>query len=717
VLDDLHWADVATLELLGHAVQALARQPLLFAVSFRDRDVALDAAQLSAIRRLSRRAQRFSLRGLSLEEVASLAGALHGGAAPSELAAQVLFERTRGNPFFVRQLFELLAQRGVRPEPRELLALEPPPAVQEVIRQRIVGLPEETHRLLAVASVIGHEFAASLLSDLADQPLAQALDRLEPARRVGLLQRHRTIANRLAFEHALVREALYGELSLAAAGALHGKLVHMLEARGRGDSQELGELARHALAAVPFEPVSCLRQCRAAAAAARATSGFEAAAELLSRALEKLTSEGCDAQTRCELSLELGVDQYCAGEFDPAWRTLSAGALLAKQLDSPESAELLARSAFRLLDCAEAGSGNRGEVKALIELALLRVDQAQRALRAVLLAHRAELASDLPFEERLRMLAEADSLVAESDTPELSLEVANCRAGLRHPTELEHGRTAAARLRELTGKAPARLDGIRLRVQRFSAELSDYLCALVAGELDAADGFALRAHAFAAEARLVPVRLAAEFMSAGRALGDGALTQLEQHIAHIRAIAPEGSSGLGHGFLYYTLLLAEARDAWPSFAGFDLPTGSAQQSLYDSRARIVFAWFFAQTGRLERARGLLAEIPKSELSRMPVLHGDLGSLCQLAETVCSLRDLGRAAWLRRLLTPYAALNAVGPCLEYRGSVAHYVGLLASLLGERSEAAERFEQAQALNERLGMPLQLARTRHQRALLAT
>lgn len=94
---------------------------------------------------------------------------------------------------------------------------------------------------------------------------------------------------------------------------------------------------------------------------------------------------------------------------------------------------------------------------------------------------------------------------------------------------------------------------------------------------------------------------------------------------------------------------------------------------------------------------------------MPVLYGDLGVMCGLAETYVALADRGAAERLYAQLLPHAHANAVGPCLEYRGSVEHYLGLLAGTLGRADEALAHLARAEAFNERLGMPLQVARTR--------
>jgi hypothetical protein len=88
-------------------------------------------------------------------------------------------------------------------------------------------------------------------------------------------------------------------------------------------------------------------------------------------------------------------------------------------------------------------------------------------------------------------------------------------------------------------------------------------------------------------------------------------------------------------------------------------------------------------------------------------------LCQLAETYFLIGDREGGAQVLPLLEPFAELNAVGYSCEYRGAVAHYLGLLSALLGRSADAAVHFERAEALNTKLQMPLQLARTQAQRA----
>src|SRR5262249_34569152 len=148
---------------------------------------------------------------------------------------------------------------------------------------------------------------------------------------------------------------------------------------------------------------------------------------------------------------------------------------------------------------------------------------------------------------------------------------------------------------------------------------------------------------------------------------------------------------------YYLLQLAHARGSLQAMNGLP-PPASFEGSAPRVRSSIILSmvWLFAKLGEHDKARALLADVPPRLLSRMPVLHGDLGLLCDLAESYVGLCDPSGARRVHAQLLPHASANAVGPCLEYRGSVEHYLGALASSLGDHDEALERLARAELQN---------------------
>ena len=707
VLEDLHWADVGTVELLLHSAQALTKRPLLVAASFREHEVSGRAQLAAALSRLSRHARRIPLRPLSLAEISDLVRAALGSDAVEAGYPAVLAARTQGNPFFIMQMLELASQHGKPLDAAALQQIEPPPAVRHIIERRLERLSEEGRAILATAALIGHEFDAELLAKLQGCPLPELLDMLESARAAGMVAHRAGPARRYAFVHALVQEALLERLEPSETCALHGRLAHVLAAQAdASDAARLYEIAHHALLAAPFELTFCLDHCRRAAALARAAAGFSSAAELLLRAEGKLLHEDASPRVLCELLLSAGVDQFFAGDMEGAWHTLVRGAARAEAL--PDGAELLARFVFRLVDCAEVEVGDESFVRALLERALARVEPSSD-VRPALLAHRAELAFDLPFEARIALLDEADGLAAARAIPELTLEVAHCRVNLRDPTRPGHSLGAVKRLRELLAKTPSEQRGRRSSVWEFSADLTEYICVLGAGDLARADKIAARARIADPASRPVGLQVVHELMFAGRALGDGRFDDLEQHIAKLRALSTRIAGGLANVWLAYTVWLADARGTLPTLAAL-LPTAQRAPRKSRNLAGVVaaFAWALLKAGRLDEARQTLHQVSELDLARMPTQHGDLGMLCDLAEVYTTLGDLAAAERLHGQLLPHASANAVGPCLDYRGSVEHYLALLADALGHRDEALTRIARAHAVNKSLGMPIHTART---------
>lgn len=711
-LDDVHWADDASLELLAHVARGLQKSRALLAVTVREHEVPSEDPRSAWLARVGRLGTPIALSALSVPEVDALVSSLvHAPRASPELA-MALHDRTQGNPFFVRQLLELMLQRGASLQdagPEQLERLEMPRAVRDVLRQRLSRLPVETRAAVQAAAVIGSEFGLAVLAAALGQATPTTVVALEPALRSGVLRLLAGAPDRLVFAHALLRETLYGDLGLAERGALHLAVGDALAGREHGDDpRALSAIAHHALHALPCDLVRCVERCRAAADAARRALGFDSAAELLARAADKVESEGGDARMRCELLLPLGVDRFYAGDVAGAWRALREGVSIAERLGA---LDLFGDFVSELVGWLELGGGDEEEVRALAERALAAVDECESDLRARLLSVRAMLCFELPRSERHALLSQADALAARHGTPALLLELAVRRASLPDPTHLDDTREAIRRCRAvLAQQGGAVAAHVRIR-QRFGVELSDYLCALTAGELERADGALERSVRLAGESPMAAVALGVQLMRAGRALGDGRLHEVESIVQRMSEGDPV-AGGFRLVWMSYLVRLAEARGQLAQFAGMDLDPPAGFQELRPAQRKDGTLWLArlsAKLGHHGKARKLLATVPAEQLWRMPVRYGDLGTLCFLAELYVLLEDRERAAELYARLLPHAEQNAVSPNFEYHGAIAHYLGLLAQLLERGADARRHYSHAVRINERLRMPLQLAWTR--------
>ena len=156
VLDDLQWADEPSLRLLGFLARALTAKAVLLLGAYRDTEASPELLKLAGT------AQQLALQGLTRGEVESMAWELAEGMAEPKPSSQVtsqLWERTGGNPFFVRELTRLLVAQGSWHEHSQI-----PASVAETLRRRLARLSTGCVRLLEWAAVAGRDIDLSLLA-------------------------------------------------------------------------------------------------------------------------------------------------------------------------------------------------------------------------------------------------------------------------------------------------------------------------------------------------------------------------------------------------------------------------------------------------------------------------------------------------------------------------------------------------------------------------
>jgi tetratricopeptide (TPR) repeat protein len=311
IVDDLHWADVASLRLLTFLAAELRAARLLVLCTYRDVEVAVGQPLAEALGALAREpmVERLALRGLGQAEVARLAASTIGTLAGEGLVRAV-HERTEGNPFFVTELLRLLRSEGKLATDDALAAArrEIPLGVRDVLRRRLARLPEQTNAVLLVAAVAGRSFDLDLVQALTGLDEERALEAAEAAVLAGLVVEDQQVVGRYRFAHELVRETIYGQLSRMRRVRLHARVAQALVGlHGPDDPEHLLELAQHAWAAVPaMGAEAALAQVLAAADHAIARLAYEQAEQQLRRALQLLGSLPSSAgRTRRELAVQV----------------------------------------------------------------------------------------------------------------------------------------------------------------------------------------------------------------------------------------------------------------------------------------------------------------------------------------------------------------------------------------------------------------------------
>ncbi len=235
VLDDLHWADRASLLLLQFVAREIGSARVLIVATHRDAeiDVGEPLADLLPSLRRERACRRVALRGLAEREVRELIARLAALDVPEAFVGGIL-RGTEGNPFFVEEILRHLIEERIleRHEGGWTSRLSPetmrlPESIRAVVDRRLDRLGEACRRLLHIGAVIGREFDVATVERLADANRAAALEVLEEALQARIVAQ--AAPGRFAFTHALVREALYEELPRSKRADLHATVAAALE--------------------------------------------------------------------------------------------------------------------------------------------------------------------------------------------------------------------------------------------------------------------------------------------------------------------------------------------------------------------------------------------------------------------------------------------------------------------------------------------------------
>lgn len=298
VLEDLHWADEPTLLLLQHLALRLGEMPLVVIGTYRD--VELDVARplANALRELVRErlVRRITLGRLDEAGVTEILAALGGEAPPSSLVAAIHGE-TEGNPFFVEEVYEHLAEEGRLFDDdgrwRKDLTIEEldvPEGVRLVVGRRLERLDESAQQVLNVAAVHGRRFFYSLVEATEGVDAALLLDAVETAERLHLIEPMRSSSERevrYQFSHELIRHTLLQGLSMPRRQRLHLQVAEAMERfHGDGIEEHAAAMAHHLYeAGAAADVATTFRFLSLAARQAFDTGGFEQVIEATDLAL------------------------------------------------------------------------------------------------------------------------------------------------------------------------------------------------------------------------------------------------------------------------------------------------------------------------------------------------------------------------------------------------------------------------------------------------
>jgi len=242
-IEDVHWADRSSRDLADFLIRGLRDQPILLIMTLRTDELDADdglRAWVAEVVRLPR-VERLDLGPLPREDVAALIETIIGREPSPDLVDRLTI-RAVGNPFLVEELAEAATTEGA--------GSELPAHLRELLLARLAGLDDIAQSVLRAASAIGTRLDDELLADSVSLPAPNLMAALRAGLDRGVLVRPHgggATGPGFAFRHALLRDAIYGELFPTERVRLHGAYAAALERRAERDPSTVpaAELAYH----------------------------------------------------------------------------------------------------------------------------------------------------------------------------------------------------------------------------------------------------------------------------------------------------------------------------------------------------------------------------------------------------------------------------------------------------------------------------------------
>ncbi|HWD56451.1 MAG TPA: BTAD domain-containing putative transcriptional regulator [Acidimicrobiales bacterium] len=709
VIDDLHWADQPTLLLMRHVLRNIDRAKLGVVGMYIDTEVSSEHRLRTALAdlRSGLPVETVHLQGLSEDGVEELVRGWKS--APEDLAPR-LHKLTDGNPLFLEEMLRQVVERGSgrandgveTPVPPDL---DPPEAIRELVARRVSRLPEDVIYLLQAAAVSGQECEASIVAEAAELSPEQQLDAFDRAEESRLLRRvGGLVRDRYAFSHALVRDAIYGELLRGRRVRYHHKIAVATE-RGHGGALDryVNELAHHFyMGAALADSDKAIRYCTAAGERALRLLAFEEAVGHLTRALE-VTEKfgGDDPSTLCDTLIALAEAQNRAGDAAQANTSFERAASLARSIGDPER---LASTALRAGPLTYLGIvGAHQEQIALLEEALAALPGDDAHLRARVTA-------------QLGLIIVASAGVPGPGVLDRALALNSDAVAMarRLGDRVALGYALRARMHVLWGIDPA---PERLALGTELGQIAD----------DVGDQFlALHGHMWRVR----------------ELLAQGDVDAVNDELARFEARDPgpvhplEASYSLSVGAMMALVAGDFEQAEWMARRGMEVAEG--HNELVVSFYGVLMAWTWWQRGELVALEQMFRDVIEDSLAGYPIvraalalIHAESGQLDQAMADLDALAAFGwevvardqtegvslalvaaacgavgarardHASLIYEQMRPYAGTAVVirAPAAGCVGPADQYLGLLATATGDLALAEVHFEAALRLAHRM------------------
>jgi DNA-binding CsgD family transcriptional regulator len=672
VLEDLHWADAASLDLLAQVGAVAGGTGLTVIGTVRSPAPQDIDVRLAGLGRYG--AVTLPLAPFTVGEVAELVG---------PAVASDVHRRTGGLPLLVTAVRAGYGSADLVVVVSGLLAALTPAQRTVIEAAAVLGEKVDEHILAAV--VVGRSSPPASAAGWHDPDVADAL---AAAWRGGLLIVDAATRS-YRFAHALVRDGIVDRLDPATARALHRAAALALEASSEADrASRVARHWRHA-STDPGTRRAAAKWARRAAADARAARAYDDSARLLSEALDDLAAVHGDSVERAEVLIELAHAEYLAGRYD---RCLAHCAAAADAAAAADRGDLIARSALVLQSVT---FPQAAEVLSRLCQRALASPRLETGLRARVLAQLATVEADGGRVARAEALArESLALAAQSADPLAEIEAAHAREmTLVHPDD------TAERMR-LGDLVTDRAEALGLPLAALVGHVWRVQAGYLTARFDVVDGAVAAISRLARMSALPLAQWHLQRLQAARTLLTGRFTESADHSARALAIARDSGDRIAMSMHYaHGVHLAVVRGD----AAF-LPEGFREAMAAAPSMPIVNvqrAEALALTGSLREARGVYDDL--CDLLPFPAEHPAWAAvLIQLVELIQRFGDAPAAEIVYRQLLPFRPYpGALGTStVFFQGTVSRNLGELAEIFGDRAMAIELLREALPRNRAIG-----------------
>ena len=375
VLDDLQWTDPSSLLLLHYLARDVQKTPLLLFGAYRSTDIDSKHPLTPVLAELKRERlpQSVSLKRMSLEDTSEMIRQILEQDDIVPEFCRLVYDKTRGNPFFVEEVIESLKEEGVvyregnRWKIKEVSEIEFPETIKNVVKARIGRLDEDCQNVLTMASFVGNDFTLEALQGVTganEDRLGKIVDGLL---KTGLLK-HREVRGEdvCSFADIIVRDVVNEEVGTYERKKLHGVVGAALEKVYAAKIDEhLGELASHFLESGDKERALGYF-LKAADKAAKIYANSEAASYFQS-ALKLLEEKEGETREKARVLEQLGNIKRLVGEYKTCLKHWTEGLQLWDQLSERADVARLHRKMANVLweDVGDSGKAKEHLDKAL----------------------------------------------------------------------------------------------------------------------------------------------------------------------------------------------------------------------------------------------------------------------------------------------------------------------------------------------------------------